>query len=96
MSRARKLKAEEQELLRQVVVKYLPDDAERLLQESPEQWHSPLRSRVRDAVGEELAESGFGANYKPSPRGYLLEGLIDYLNRLLALLPQPWPRRADA
>ncbi len=39
---------------------------------------SPLRSRMRDAVGEELAESGFGANYEPTPRGDLLEGLIDY------------------
>jgi hypothetical protein len=82
MSRARRLKPEEQELLRQVVLKFLPNDADRLLQESPEQWLSPLRCRVRDAVGEELAESGFGANYEPTPRGSLLEGLIDYLNRL--------------
>jgi hypothetical protein len=82
MMSARRLKSEEQELLREVVSKYLPAYAERLLQESPDRWLSPLRSRVRDAIGEELAGSGFDADYKPTPRGHLLEGLIDFLNRL--------------
>jgi hypothetical protein len=76
------MKPDEQELLREVVNKYLPDDAEQLLRDPPEQWLSPLRARVRDAVGEELAGSGFDANYEPTPRGRRLEGLIDYLNRL--------------
>jgi hypothetical protein len=82
MASARRLKGAEKEVLREIVSKYLPDDAERLLQGSPEQWLSALRTRVRDAAGEELAESGFDAKYEPTPRGHLLEGLIDYLNRL--------------
>jgi hypothetical protein len=78
----RRLKAEEQKLLDEVVSKYLPDDSERLLPESPDRWLSPLRQRVRDAIGQELAGSGFDQNYEPTARGLLLEGLIDYLNRL--------------
>lgn len=81
-NRARRLKPEEQELLQEVVSKYLPQDAKRLSPEAPEQWLSPLRNRVRDAIGEELAGSGFDENYAPTARGRLLEGLIDYLNRL--------------
>jgi hypothetical protein len=81
-SNVRRLKADEQSLLREVVAKYLPDDAERLPIESPDRWLSPLRQRVRDAIGEELAASGFDASYEPTARGRLLEGLIDFLNRL--------------
>jgi hypothetical protein len=82
MSTARRLRTDEQNILREVLSKYLPDDAERLLRESPEDWLSALRTRVRDSVGEELAATGFDANYEPTSRGRLLEGLIDYLNRL--------------
>jgi hypothetical protein len=82
MSNAPKLNSEKQELLREVVSKYLADDAERLLQESPDKWLSPLRVRVRDAVGEELAATGFDASYAPTARGHMLESIIDFLNRL--------------
>jgi hypothetical protein len=82
MSNAPKLSAERRELLREVVLKYLADDAEGLLQESPEKWISPLRTRVRDAVGMELAVTGFDANDEPTARGLVPEGLIDFLNRL--------------
>jgi hypothetical protein len=78
----RRLSAERQELLREIVSKYLPQDADRLLEQSPEEWLSPLRRRVRDAVGEELAATGFGANYEPTSRGEMLESLIDFLNRI--------------
>jgi hypothetical protein len=79
---ARRLNSVEQSLLEEVVSKHLPDDAEQLLAESPDRWTSQLQARVRDAVGEELASSGFDANFEPTSRGRLLEGLIDYLNRL--------------
>jgi hypothetical protein len=82
MSNAPKLSAEKQALLREVVVKYLATDAERLLREPPEMWLSPLRARVRDAVGEELAATGFDESYAPTPRGTMLESIIDFLNRL--------------
>jgi hypothetical protein len=78
----RKLNTEEQKLLREIVSKYLADDSERLLSEAPDRWLSPLLRSVRDAIGEELAGSGFDQNYEPTARGRLLEGLIDYLNRL--------------
>ncbi len=77
-----KLGADEQALLRETISKHLADDAERLLQEPPEKWLSPLRVRVRDAVGMELAATGFDAKDEPTARGLKLEGLIDYLNRL--------------
>ncbi len=82
MSNARKLRTDEQDVLQEVLSKYLPEDAEQLLRESPENWLSALRTRVRDSVGEELAAGGLNANYEPTSRGRLLEGLIDYLNRL--------------
>jgi hypothetical protein len=78
----RKLSTEMQELLREIVSRYLPDEAERLLNEPPERWISPLRTRVRDATGEELAATGFDANYEPTARGRMLESIIDFLNRL--------------
>jgi hypothetical protein len=78
----RKLGMEKQDLLREVVRKYMPNDAEQLLEKSPEQWLSPTRTRVRDAVGEELAATGFDAKYEPTARGQVLESLIDFLNRL--------------
>jgi hypothetical protein len=79
---APKLSAAKQALLREVVSKYLAEDAERLLLESPDRWLSPVRVRVRDAVGEELAATGFDANYAPTARGEMLESIIDFLNRL--------------
>ena len=78
----RKLSAEQLELLEEVVRKHLPEDAERLLGESPERWQSSDRNRVRDAIGEEVAETGFDAGYEPTARGHLLESLIDFVNRL--------------
>jgi hypothetical protein len=76
-----KLSVESQELLREVLAKYLPENAERLLEQPPEAWLSPLRGRVRDAVGRELAATGFDGNYAPTKRGEMLEALIDFLNR---------------
>ena len=67
-------------MLSQVLSKHLPEEADRLLNEPHERWSSVLRARVRnDAVGRELVDSGFDANDAPTPRGLLLEGLIDYL-----------------
>jgi hypothetical protein len=74
--------ADAQALIREVVVKYLADEAEHLLQEPPERWLSPLRVRVRDAVGQELAATGYDSDYEPTDRGRMLESLVDYLNRL--------------
>jgi hypothetical protein len=82
MSNAPKLSRETQELLREVVSKYIADDGGRLMQESPDKWLSPLRVRVRDAVGQELAATGFDASYAPTARGQMLESIIDFLNRL--------------
>ncbi|HKQ71896.1 MAG TPA: hypothetical protein VJT73_21275 [Polyangiaceae bacterium] len=82
----RKLSVEKVELLKEVVSKYLPDAA-RILEEEPEKWLSADRTKVRDAIGEELAATGFDANYAPTPRGQLLESLIDFVNRL-ELLPK--------
>jgi hypothetical protein len=78
----RRLNKDEEELLREIVSKYLANDAERLLEQSPEEWLSTLRRRVRDAVGEELAATGFDMNYEPTSRGQMLESLIDFLNRI--------------
>ena len=77
-----KLSRENQELLREVVSKYLASEAGRLLQESPDKWLSSVRLRVRDAVGEELAATGFDANFAPTVRGDMLEAIIDFLNRI--------------
>lgn len=80
MPRQRRLTAQEQTRLTEVVSKHLPEYGDRLSHQPPEQWTSALRTRVRDdAVGRELVEAGFDANYAPTPRGLLLEGLIDYL-----------------
>jgi len=73
-----KLTKDKLQLLREIVAKYLPEDAGRLLQQTPEDWLPPLRRRVRDAVGEELATTGFGANLEPTARGEMLESLIDF------------------
>jgi hypothetical protein len=83
----RKLSAEKVELLREVISKYLPRDAERLLSQSPESWFPTDRSQIRDAVGQELAGTGFDENYEPNARGHMLESLIDFVNRL-ELLPK--------
>jgi hypothetical protein len=82
MKKTPKLSAEEQGLLREIVSKCLPEYAEGLLQQSPETWLAPLRTRVRDAVGEELAATGFDASCAPTARGDMLESIIDFLNRL--------------
>ena len=78
----RQLSSEEQDVLRDIVSKYFPSDAEYLSDKPPDLWLSGLRTGVRDAVGRELVASGFDRNYEPTRRGRLLEGLIDYLNRL--------------
>jgi hypothetical protein len=80
--RKRRLNAQEQQLLRETISKYLASEAERLSQEPPDRWLSALRISVREAVGKELAASGFDSSCEPTERGYLLEGLIDYLNFL--------------
>ena len=78
----RKLSADKLQLLREIVAKYLPEDIGRLTEQAPEDWLSPLRRRVRDAVGEELAATGFAANLEPTARGEMLESLIDFFNRI--------------
>ena len=65
MPRQRRLTAQEQTRLTEVVSKHLPEYGDRLSHQPPEQWTSALRTRVRDDA--------------PTPRGLLLEGLIDYL-----------------
>ena len=79
---ARRLRPDEEALLREVVIKHMPGDSDRLIGPPPDRWLSALRVRVRDALGEELARAGFDANAEPTSRGKVLEGLIDYLNRM--------------
>jgi hypothetical protein len=40
---------------------------------------------LRDAVGKELARTGFGTDWEPNDRGLDLEGLIDKLGRVTAV-----------
>lgn len=78
----RKLNADKLQLLREIVAKYLSEEEGRLMEQAPEDWLSPLRRRVRDAVGQELAATGFAANLEPNERGEMLESLIDFFNRI--------------
>jgi len=77
-----KLSKEAKELLREVIAAELPTEAERLSARAPETWLSAERSQMRDAIGHELARSGFDANWEPTARGRVLEDLIDVINRL--------------
>ena len=76
--------ASQHSLLKFVLERHLAEQAPALLAREPEDWNPVDRDRVREAIGEELAESGFDADWEPTQRGRDLEALIDLMNRLNA------------
>jgi hypothetical protein len=73
---------EQTALLREIIANGLPRDADRLLAVSPREWTRTDRDLIRDAIAAELSNGGFRPDWEPTPRGLLLEDLIDFVTRL--------------
>lgn len=76
-----KVSPSSRELLREVSAQRQPRLAH-LVDQPTEPSLDDLSVIIDNAVGSELAETGFGQNDEPNPRGRALEDLIDELNRI--------------
>lgn len=76
-----RLSPSSRDLLREVLAKRQPRLA--YLVDGPSDPSLDELSIIIDhVVAAELAETGFGKDWEPNPRGYALEDLINELNRL--------------
>ncbi|HET9846979.1 MAG TPA: hypothetical protein VFR68_00270 [Candidatus Dormibacteraeota bacterium] len=76
-----RLTTSSRELLLEVLAKREPRLAH-LVDEHSDPSLDDLSIVIDDAVGGELAETGFAENDEPNARGLALEDLIDELNRI--------------
>lgn len=70
-------------LLREVITKYRPDLIGVFYSPQTGDLTAQQRMDLREAVGNELCETGLRENDEPNERGLLLEELIDWLGKEL-------------
>ncbi len=75
------LSSSSRELLREVLVKRQPSLLD-VVDRTADPTLEILSLLIDEVVGDELADTGFGTNSEPNPRGHALENLIDELNRI--------------
>lgn len=78
---ARALRADELELLREVLNRHAPELIELLPRAAANMLERSERLRLCEVIAAEFATSGVGADLEPLPRGLKLEELVDVLNR---------------
>jgi hypothetical protein len=77
----RKLKPEETALLHAVLERWAPERTDLRTAFDQNSLTPGQRTELCELITKEFVASGLGADNEPTPRGLLLEGLLDAVNR---------------
>jgi hypothetical protein len=82
MTAGRRVRPEDLELLREVLMARAPDRLEQFIEKvRTDSLASAERAQLCELIGAEFASSGLDAESEPTPRGERLERLLDTINR---------------